>query len=96
MTFPSRRGRCVYLCRRVIFSTALLLVFATVSDRANENTPDASADTRPSAATTAATTAGDRARLDRLRDEIRRHDDLYYNKAASEISDADAGMTESS
>jgi DNA ligase (NAD+) len=36
-----------------------------------------------------AASAGDRARLDRLRTEIRRHDDLYYNKAAPEISDAD-------
>ncbi|OAM87519.1 hypothetical protein AW736_22770 [Termitidicoccus mucosus] len=64
------------------FPAALLLVFATVFARAHENMTD----TRPSVA---AASAGDRARLDWLRGEIRRHDDLYYNKAAPELSDAD-------
>lgn len=81
-----RRNLGIGLRRWAGFPAALLLVFATVIARANENMPDTSADTRPSVATDS---VGDRVRLDRLRDEIRRHDDLYYNKAAPELSDAD-------
>jgi DNA ligase (NAD+) len=78
----------------VFFPAALLLALAPSAARANENMPGAPVEPRPSAVATTTTTtvdaagAGDRARLDWLRDEIRRHDDLYYNKAAPEISDA--------
>lgn len=97
MTFPSRLARCIYLLWRVWFSIVFLPAFATASAPAKGNSPDASADPHPSAAAvtaaaaasaTAASASG-RARSDWLRDEIRRHDDLYYNKAAPEISDAD-------
>ncbi|MDR0902430.1 MAG: NAD-dependent DNA ligase LigA [Opitutaceae bacterium] len=67
------------------FSAALFLVLAAARARANENAPSAPAENTTHAADAI---PDGRARLDWLRGEIRRHDALYFNKAAPEISDA--------